>query len=398
MRRSSHSSLRLLIVGIQWPPQTFIQRMINALIAEGIEVWVATPQRPSDHRVAWIWAPSWHHNRWQRWLWGILLLIKGLLRRKQGPHPLRWPPKRPNDTLHIRSLFYFLPFWKRSFDVVYFPWIMSAPNYRYLFDQVPTTTSFRGSHINVAPFNPNRKNQVSNTRLALQQIKAVHSVCKALSEEGMRHLGVPPSKIRVIYTGIDTQLFTPPSNRSSANAFRIAWVGNLIWHKSIESALLSIRLLKERGIVPHLSVIGTGPELQRMHYTIADLGLDKEVSYLGKRSPAEVALLYQRSDAFLLSSHSEGIANALVEAMAVGLPVVTTNVGGMPEAVKDGVEGFVVPLLDADAMAKALYRLAVNPDLRKRMGQAARQRVLRQFNLSDQGRQFAQFFRDAAKV
>jgi len=55
-------------------------------------------------------------------------------------------------------------------------------------------------------------------------------------------------------------------------------------------------------------------------------------------------------------------------------------------------------LLDADAMAKALYRLAVNPDLRKRMGQAARQRVLRQFNLSDQGRQFAQFFRDAAKV
>jgi len=97
---------------------------------------------------------------------------------------------------------------------------------------------------------------------------------------------------------------------------------------------------------------------------------------------------------FLLSSLSEGISNAALEAMACGLPVVTTDCGGMREAVTDGIEGFVVPVRDPEAMAEALLRLWKDPELRRRMGEAARERVLREFRLDQQISAFLALFKD----
>jgi glycosyltransferase involved in cell wall biosynthesis len=94
---------------------------------------------------------------------------------------------------------------------------------------------------------------------------------------------------------------------------------------------------------------------------------------------------------------SEGLSNAALEAMACGLPVVTTDCGGMPEAITDGVEGFVVPLRDPHAMAKALSALASDVELRRRMGKAGRDRVLKQFTLGRQIEEFVSLLEDVAR-
>jgi colanic acid/amylovoran biosynthesis glycosyltransferase len=97
-------------------------------------------------------------------------------------------------------------------------------------------------------------------------------------------------------------------------------------------------------------------------------------------SRVQVRELLRRADVFLHPSLSEGLSNATLEAMAVGLPVVVTDVGGMRELVTDGVDGFVVPPRDAAALAAALLDLAADPELREKMGERGRQRVVEDFD------------------
>jgi glycosyltransferase involved in cell wall biosynthesis len=99
----------------------------------------------------------------------------------------------------------------------------------------------------------------------------------------------------------------------------------------------------------------------------------------------------------MLPSLTEGLSSAAVEAMACGLPIVLTDCGGAREAVTDGVEGFIVPLWEPAAMADALLRLAGNPELRLRMGRAARERVLRRFTGDRHVREFVQLFEESQR-
>jgi colanic acid/amylovoran biosynthesis glycosyltransferase len=132
-------------------------------------------------------------------------------------------------------------------------------------------------------------------------------------------------------------------------------------------------------------------------YTIHDLDLQDHARLLGRLPAVEVRARLQRADAFVLSSLSEGISNAVLEAMSCAVPVVTTDCGGMREAVDDGVEGFVVPVRDAATMADALQKLAASPGLRERMGRAGRARIEREFTLDRQAAAFVRLLHDTAR-
>lgn len=212
-------------------------------------------------------------------------------------------------------------------------------------------------------------------------------------QEAMQ-FGLDPAKARVIRPAVDPEFFRPAAPARKADGrFRVVTTGSLIWRKGYEYALQAIRRLVDREVDVQFDIIGDGPERQRVLYTIIDLGLEVHVSLCGRLTPAEVRSRLQQADAFLLSSLSEGISNAVLEAMACGLPVVTTNCGGMREAVSDGVEGFVVPTRDPEAMAEALHRLATDRALARAMGRAGRERVCREFQIEDQVKQFAELYR-----
>jgi len=182
--------------------------------------------------------------------------------------------------------------------------------------------------------------------------------------------------------------------RRQNHVFCVIIVGPLDWQMGYEYALLAIRQLVDSGLDVRFEIIGAGPEHSRVLYTVDDLNLKEHVHLLGQLPPDDVRRRLQQADVFLLASLSEGISNAVLEAMACGLPVVTTDCGGMREAVADGVEGFVVPVRDPAAMAEALRKLAADPELRAIMGQRARERILGEFTLEQQTQQFLALYRD----
>ena len=180
--------------------------------------------------------------------------------------------------------------------------------------------------------------------------------------------------------------------RAPGDPLRVVSIGSLSWVKNHESALIAIRHLCDAHLPVSFEILGGGPDRQWIEYTAADLDIADCVHLGGKATSDRCRDALRRAHVFLLSSVSEGISNAALEAMACGLPVVTTNCGGMREAVTDGVEGFVVPVRDLRTMAEALARLAGDEALRRRMGEAARRRILEGFSLNNQVRAFRDLY------
>ncbi len=400
--------MRLLIVGISWPPETFIYRLIEGLVRAGVEVTVATDLKPVNRgnlKVRWLFTPKWDGSYFVRLMRLAWMGVKGVLRSLRDVQLIARHLQSSFKTHHslpftsnaerLRAWYRFLPFVGRRWDVIYFPWNSAAIEHFPLFDWgCPVVVSCRGSQVNVAPHNPKRYAIREGLRITFQQATAVHCVSEAVKLEAVKH-GLDPSKAWVIRPAVDPNFFHPKKQLPNRLGFQVVTVGSVGWVKGYEYALLAIRYLVDQGVPVQFDIIGDGPERQRLLYTIHDLELQNHVRLLGRISPEQVREQLQQSDVFLLSSLSEGISNAVLEAMACGLPVVTTDCGGMREAVTDGVEGFVVPVRDSEAMAQALLQLWKEPDLRRKRGQAARERVLKEFRLDQQISAFLALFESA---
>lgn len=392
------AEIDLLIVDIRWPPETFIQRKLMALAQKGVRIAVASslPSRQARQfslpGVRLIRLP--HHD--DNVLLRVLQAPPNVLRTVASPGGLNklaflWryatkgsPRAWLNRLLSAAVLMRLKP------KIVHFEWNSAAISYSEWSEiwDCPQVVSCRGSQINVRPHVPGGEEYIQSLRWTLQKAAAVHCVSSDIELQA-RNYGLDPAKAWVIRPAVDPEFFYPLKERRPKDAiFCVISVGALIWKKGYEYALVAVRELVERGVAVHYEIIGDGPERQRVLYTIDDLGLTEQVRLIGKLSPVEVRDRLQQADAFLLSSHSEGISNAVLEAMACGLPVVTTDCGGMREAVTDGVEGFVVPVRDPAAMAEALQKLASDADLRAAMGARARERILREFTLEQQAQQF----------
>ncbi|MGH7410396.1 MAG: glycosyltransferase family 4 protein, partial [Candidatus Methylomirabilis sp.] len=383
--------LRLLVAGISWPPETFLEGLIRGLATAELDVTIAVGRRPDPESFS---AAGLHFLRTAAWngsiplraarlaaLWCRAMILARHEVRLISPHVRRasgWVSR-------LRTWYLLLPFVGRRWDVIYFPWNSGAVAHLPLFELGrPAVLSCRGSQISIAPHARRRVAAREKLQSTFQKAAAVHCVSHAIRKEAMR-FGLDPMKSHVIHPGVDPEVFRPSERREPGpGLLRVVTIGSLGWVKGYEYAFQAIRCSIDVGVPICFGVGGDGAERQRMLYTIHDLRLEDHVHLLGRLTPEEVRAHLQQADVFLLSSLSEGLSNAVLEAMACGLPVVTTACGGMPEAVTDGVEGFVVPLRDPEAMAKALSTLASDAELRRRMGWAGRERVLKHFNLRRQ--------------
>ncbi|MBT8444157.1 MAG: glycosyltransferase, partial [Gammaproteobacteria bacterium] len=128
-----------------------------------------------------------------------------------------------------------------------------------------------------------------------------------------------------------------------------------------------------------LVLVGDGPESGALKARVAELGIDDLTWLPGRLDNVERVL--RGLDVFALTSLNEGISNTILEAMATGLPVVATNVGGNPELVDDGSTGFLVPVADVECLSETLGRYLSDPSLRRRQGQQARDKAVRRYSL-----------------
>jgi glycosyltransferase involved in cell wall biosynthesis len=221
-----------------------------------------------------------------------------------------------------------------------------------------------------------------------RDMSAILGNSKAVIAELREKEGVPSSKLGLIYNGIELPQPHPRDRTTVRSSLDIddqtlvlIIVANLIPYKGHLDLVGALGLANGQISQPwRLLVVGrddgAGADIREL---AKKSGIDDKITLLGMRT--DVAELLSASDIALLCSHQEGFSNAILEAMAAGLPMIVSDVGGNAEAVRDGETGLVVPPRDPQALAAAIIRLAGDPKLRQHFGRAGRERVVSHFSL-----------------
>jgi glycosyltransferase involved in cell wall biosynthesis len=201
-------------------------------------------------------------------------------------------------------------------------------------------------------------------------------------------LGVAPrEKFSVIRLGIEldervgadgeTRRETRRRMGIGPDAFVVGWVGRMTAVKRTDDVLLAFKGVLDRGVDAWLCLIGDGPDRQRLERRAHELGVVRRCLFVGYQD--DVAPYYEAIDALLLPSANEGTPVSVIEALAAERPTVATRVGGVPDVVREGVDGYLVDVGDADTLAERLVELAGDPDKRDAMGREGRRRVLERY-------------------
>ncbi len=212
------------------------------------------------------------------------------------------------------------------------------------------------------------------------------TVSRDLRQWLVEAVGVQPGKVVTICNGVDTTRFTDDGREAGrrklglpADSVVIGTVGRLDPVKNHIALLEAFSRLRDGSTSLALVIIGEGPCRSALQAEIRRLDLTNQVHLLGERS--DVPVLLKGFDIFVLPSIAEGMSNTILEAMATGLPVVATRVGGNPELVEDWVTGRLVPERDPIAISEALSDYLTDPVRRALDGKASRQRAIEHFSL-----------------
>lgn len=196
---------------------------------------------------------------------------------------------------------------------------------------------------------------------------------RAIADYAITYLRLPESLVDIVPNGIDTSRFA--CHVPGPGPARAVWVGLMGPVKRLDVLVEALSMTP--GL--NLRVVGTGPEWDSTQRRVRDLGLTQRVSFAGE--VLDPGPCFAESDLFVLASAAENCPLALLQAMACGLPVVATRVGGIPEVVREGIDGLLVPPGDPAALAHALRTLTSSPDLRRRLGGNARDRIATSYTI-----------------
>ena len=189
------------------------------------------------------------------------------------------------------------------------------------------------------------------------------------------------SKLRVVRLGVDPQVFSPAHSAQNDTMLEIICVGRLVPAKGQLVLLRAISDLLRRGHRLRLRLVGDGVDRPRLEALIAEQELGASVILEGARNHEATRNLLGQADIFVLASFAEGLPVALMEAMAMEVPCVSTYVAGIPELIRDGLDGLLVPPSSHHALAAALERLIDDAELRRSLAVSGRLRVLEFYNL-----------------
>jgi len=408
---TTQSTIRLVMVVPGFPKlsETFILTKFLGLLERGWDVhivcnhsdlkdWNAFRQlleNPEIKRRVYV---TWPQS--PRWLAGLLLipaLLRGLLRSPR----VTWNYLRKGFKQFSWAIFrrYYLDFELICLkpDIIHFEFgslVVGRTHLKQLLN-CRLSVSFRGYDLNFVGLDrPAYYHEV------WQQVDACHFLGQDLWRRAqsrgcpstMPHCLIPPG----IHLDKFPQIERPQSFvlGTKEHPLKLLSVGRLEWKKGYEFALQAVKLLQDQGIECDYRIIGEGEHRTALEFARHQLDIKENVQFLGALSHEQVIEHLAWADVFLHPSVSEGFCNAVLEAQAVGLPVVCSDAGGLPENVADGVTGFVVPRRDPAALAEKLVVLANNPDMCKSFGEAGVVRVKNQYTIEKQLDAWEAFYRN----
>jgi glycosyltransferase involved in cell wall biosynthesis len=241
---------------------------------------------------------------------------------------------------------------------------------------VPAVVTLHGSDVDVLA---NGRDFRAASRMIFSQADILVTVSESL-KKGVQHLmGDDPPKVTVLPTAVDTEKFTEGERRQKENS-SVLYVGRLAEGKGLGTLLKAFASLTKRLPQVTLRIVGVGPTLPQLKMEIRRLDLQKVVE-ITEGALEELPRIYQEADILALCSRREGMPNVICEALASGLPIVTTPVGDIPRFLEEGVHCLYTKVGDTHELANKIKSLVANSLLGEEMGRANRTLALTQFDL-----------------
>lgn len=189
-------------------------------------------------------------------------------------------------------------------------------------------------------------------------------------------------KIHVARLGVDLQEFSPVDRPSTNAPLQIVCVGRLVPAKGQHILLNAFARLISQNHSIHLTFVGDGPDRLSLEQSVASLDLSGHVTFRGALNHDQTREQLMQADIFTLASFAEGVPVALMEAMAMGIPVISTYIAGIPELIRHGIDGMLVPPSSVEALAAVIESLVLDRDLRQKLSLSARSRAMEFSNLA----------------
>ena len=199
-------------------------------------------------------------------------------------------------------------------------------------------------------------------------------------------------KFEIAPLGVDPARYSARPASAPSDTLRLLCVGRLVPAKGQRILVEACRLLRESGRRFSLTLVGDGPDRPALEEAVRRHGLGAQVRFTGALNEAQVLALYREADAFVLPSFAEGIPVVLMEAMAMGVPCVTTRITGIPELIEAGQDGLLVTPSDAAELCAAITRLMDEPQLHARLAARGRAKVTSAFDLQTNVRRLGAIF------
>jgi glycosyltransferase involved in cell wall biosynthesis len=207
----------------------------------------------------------------------------------------------------------------------------------------------------------------------------------------------PDLPIQVIPNAIDLSAFTPPVQRETDVSVRLLYVGRFNTFKNVETLVEAVGRLSQMDVGEfELDLVGEGEQRPVLERMVSELGLTRRIHFVGWVARDRIVDHYRCADIFVTATTWEGMPNTVLEAMACGLPIVGTQASGLRELVRDGLNGYLVPIKDPNALAQALARLVDNGYERRRMGRQSRKLAEREFAWEYIAEQYVKVYEEVA--
>jgi colanic acid/amylovoran biosynthesis glycosyltransferase len=205
-------------------------------------------------------------------------------------------------------------------------------------------------------------------------------------------------KFEIAPLGVDSEVFRPDQSERLGEHFEVLSVGRLVSAKGQQILVASVDLLVKRGRPIHLRMVGDGPDRKSLESEVARRGLCDRITFEGSINQDDIRELYSAADAFVLASFAEGIPVVLMEAMAMEIACISTAIAGIPELIRNGIDGLLVEPSDEQALAAAIESLIIDFAMRRRLAAAGRSRVIEKYNLNHNVAQLAHIFANHLRV
>ncbi|WP_299226412.1 glycosyltransferase family 4 protein [uncultured Psychroserpens sp.] len=341
--------LKIAVYSGEIPSTTFIERLIKGIAKTGSAVYLFGAKKKSIAYTDNISVVAYKHNKFSKLFTLIKYSVLLFLFRNNDKKKLDQIIASTSNNLVYSKVKFYPVLWVKP-DVFHLQWAKALREWSWVRQfGIKLVLSLRGAHINYSPIANHDLAEMYNTYFP--KVDGFHAVSNAIAKEALKY-GAELSKIQTVYSGLDINNFSE-IKKTKQPVFNIVSVGRSHWVKGYSYAIDACKILKDSGLEFKYTVVGVSKNIELVHH-VHDLKLTHNISLVDKQPFEQIKQLIANADVFLLPSLKEGVANVVLEAMALRTIVISTDCGGMSELIDNERNGYLIPIRNAVQMAEKL--------------------------------------------